>query len=213
MKILLCAATEVEIKPTIEFIAAHSIKNIEILVTGIGMMSAAYHLTKAVGTSRPDFLVQAGIGGCLDETGCLGSVVAIRNETPGDLGVEQQGTFHSLFDLHLGTKDAFPWKDGKLCNETRLLHETGLPVVDAVSVNEISTDKDRIAYYRSALKAQVESMEGAALHFIGLMEKIPFLQFRSLSNFAGERDKTKWLMKEAIVNLNTELQKTLHKLT
>ena len=213
MKILLCAATDLEIKPTIEYITAHSIQNIDILVTGIGMMSTAYHLTRAVGISRPDLLVQAGIGGCLDETGCLGSVVAVRNETPGDLGVEQQGTFHSLFDLHLGTKDAFPWKDGKLCNETRLLHETGLPVVDAVSVNEISTDKDRIAYYRSALKAQVESMEGAALHFIGLMEKIPFLQFRSLSNFAGERDKTKWLMKEAIVNLNTELQKTLHKLT
>jgi futalosine hydrolase len=213
MKILLCAATEVEIKPTVEFITAHSIKNIDILITGIGMMSAAYHLTRAVATSRPDLLVQAGIGGCLDETGCLGSVVTIRNETPGDIGVEQQGFFHSLFDLHLANKDAFPWKDGKLCNETELLHETGLPVVDGVSVNEISTDKDRIAYYSSAIKAQVESMEGAALHFIGLMEKIPFLQFRSLSNFAGERDKTKWLMKEAIVNLNTELQKTLHKLT
>jgi futalosine hydrolase len=56
-------------------------------------------------------------------------------------------------------------------------------------------------------------MEGAALHYVALMEKIPFLQLRSLSNFVGERDKNKWLMKEAIINLNLELQSLILKLT
>jgi futalosine hydrolase len=37
------------------------------------------------------------------------------------------------------------------------------------------------------------------------MENIPFLQVRSLSNFVGERDKSKWQIKEAIENLNKEL--------
>jgi futalosine hydrolase len=55
-------------------------------------------------------------------------------------------------------------------------------------------------------------MEGAALHYIGLLEKIPFLQIRSLSNFIGERNKAKWKMKEAIAALNRELQRILMKL-
>jgi hypothetical protein len=34
---------------------------------------------------------------------------------------------------------------------------------------------------------------------------------RSLSNFAGERDKNKWVMDIAIANLNIELQRILLK--
>ena len=49
-------------------------------------------------------------------------------------------------------------------------------------------------------------MEGAALHFIGLHQKISFIQLRSISNTVGERDKSKWKIKEAICNLNKELK-------
>ena len=55
-------------------------------------------------------------------------------------------------------------------------------------------------------------MEGAALHYVGLMEKIPFIQLRAVSNYTGERNKKKWKMKEAIVNLNNELIRLLNKL-
>jgi len=61
--------------------------------------------------------------------------------------------------------------------------------------------------------ADIESMEGAALHYVCLQENIPFLQVRSVSNYVGERDKTKWKMKEAIHNLNTELSKLINRLT
>ena len=48
----------------------------------------------------------------------------------------------------------------------------------------------------------IESMEGAALHYVCLLQKVSFLQLRSISNMVGERDKSKWAMKEAINNLN-----------
>ena len=47
-------------------------------------------------------------------------------------------------------------------------------------------------------------MEGAALHYTCLMEKIPFIQLRSISNYIAERDKTKWDMKRSIINLNND---------
>jgi futalosine hydrolase len=58
----------------------------------------------------------------------------------------------------------------------------------------------------------VESMEGAALHYVCLSEKIPFLQLRGVSNYAGERNKSKWKLKEAIGNLNKELIRLLEDL-
>ena len=64
---------------------------------------------------------------------------------------------------------------------------------------------------REKFGADIESMEGAAFHYVCLQQKIKFLQLRSISNVAGERDKTKWMMKEAINNLNIELKNLVKK--
>ena len=209
MQLLLCASTEFEIKPTIDFIRQENIREIEILITGVGMMATTYSLTKSVLGKRPDFILQAGVAGCLDENLPLTKIVIVESENIGDLGAEENGIFKTLFDLNLLDNNFLPWKNGKLSNSIEMLKSTGLTIVDGVTVNEISTNKDRIAYYREHLNASVESMEGAALHYVALQEKIPFLQMRSLSNFVGERDKSKWVIDIAIANLNIELIRIL----
>lgn len=212
MQILLCAATEFEIGPSIDFLREEHIENVDVLVTGVGLTAATYALTRAVLVKRPDFIIQAGVAGCLDPQLPLTKVVLVANENMGDLGVREDGWFRSLFDLKLLDQNAPPWSGGKLSNDLRALKDKGLPIVDGVTVHEISTDKEQIAYYRDELHASVESMEGAALHYVALMEKIPFLQLRSLSNFAGERDKSKWVLDLAIASLNFELKRILTKI-
>ena len=212
MQILLCAATEFEIKPVIDFINDKNLTNIRILITGIGLAAAAYEITKAIYIQRPRLLVQAGIAGSLDNRFPLKEVVAVKNDTIGDIGVEENGSFNSLFDLQLDDRNTFPWTNGQLCNRSEILNQLNLSTVNSVTVNEISTNKKRIEYYKNNLNASIESMEGAALHYVGLMENIPFLQIRSLSNFAAERDKNKWQIKEAISNLNLELQRIISKI-
>jgi futalosine hydrolase len=176
------------------------------------MMATTYSLTKAISQKRPEFIIQAGVAGCLDEKLPLTKIVLIENENIGDLGVEENGAFKNLFDLKLLDENFSPWTKGKLTNNVEALKSTGLAFVDGVTVNEISTNKNRIAYFRNQLNASVESMEGAALHFVALQEKIPFLQMRSLSNFVGERDKSKWVMDVAIANLNIELKRIITKI-
>lgn len=212
MQLLLCASTEFEIKPTIELIREENIKDVDILITGVGMMATTYSLIKAIAQKKPDFILQAGVAGCLNEKLPLTKIVLVENENIGDLGVEENGAFNTLFDLRLLEKNSFPWSNGKLSNNVEALKSTGLTIVDGVTVNEISTDKNRIDYYRDRLSASVETMEGAALHFVSLQEKIPFLQMRSLSNFVGERDKSKWVMDIAIANLNIELKRIITKI-
>ena len=212
MSLLLCAATSFEIQPTINFIKEQQLdKQIRVLFTGVGLMAATYTMTKAVHQNRPDLILQAGIGGALDKNLQLAQVVTIKSECIGDLGVEESAGFRDLFSLGFQQKDVFPFNNGLLINPTPLLKETGLQQVDGVSVNEISTQKAKIAYYQESLNAQVESMEGAALHFIGLQESLSFLQLRSISNYIGERNKQAWKLQEAISTLNTELQKLITK--
>lgn len=208
---LLCASTEFEIRPTIDFIREENIRDADILITGVGMMATTYSLTKTILNKKPGFILQAGVAGCLDEKLPLTKIVLVGSENIGDVGVEENGVFKTLFDLKLLDKNSFPWKDGKLSNHVETLQLAGLTIVDAVTVSEISTNKERIAYYRNRLNASVESMEGAALHYVALQEKIPFLQMRSLSNFVGERDKSKWMMDIAVANLNIELIRILTK--
>jgi futalosine hydrolase len=211
MQLLVCASTEFEISSTIDFVREQNRNTIDVLITGVGMMATTYSLTKAILAKRPGFIFQAGVGGCLNEALPLTKIVLVENENVGDLGVEENKTFNTLFDLKLLDKNAPPWKEGKLRNNVEALKAAGLTIVDGVTVNEISTDKDRISYYKNHLNASVESMEGAALHYIALQEKISFLQMRALSNFAGERDKSKWVMDMAIARLNDELQRLLTK--
>lgn len=212
MNVLLCAATEMEIAPTLQQLGSYKNRP-DVLITGVGLMAATYSLTKAVAMRRPDVLLQAGIAGTFDETQNLASVVAVKSETLGDAGVEERGRFRSLFDLSLADENMRPWVKGKLVNGNDLLSTCGLGFADGVTVNEISTNKKRIRHYRKEYNAGVESLEGAALHYVGLLENLPFLQMRSLSNFIGERDKTKWMIRAAITNLNRELQRLLKSLT
>lgn len=212
MRILLCAATSFEIQPTIERINEKSL-SIDVLITGVGLTAATYHLTKRVLINRPQFIIQAGVAGSLDENLALGEVVMVTSEMIGDLGVIEAHRFKDLFQLGLNEMNQAPYSNGLLVNQH--LEQLSLPSlkkVKGVSVNEITTNNERIAHYKN-LGAQVESLEGAALHYTGLMENVRFMQLRCVSNYVGERDKNKWVLREAIQVLNTELIRIIDKLS
>ncbi|MEJ0105411.1 MAG: futalosine hydrolase [Bacteroidota bacterium] len=211
MKILVCAATAMEITPFLnEYNQSKPAKDIDVLVTGIGLTATTYSLTKYFSLKRPDLVIQAGVGGCFNKKLSLGSVLAIKQETIADESVIELKSLKTLFDLKLVPRNRFPFNKGWLINPgAELLKSIKLKAVKGISVNEITTSKQKIDYYIKAFHPVVESMEGAAFHYTCLMENIPFLQVRSISNYIGERNKKKWNMKESIVNLNKELLRLL----
>jgi futalosine hydrolase len=208
MAILLCAATELEIRETKNWIRKYE-PEVQVLITGVGMMACTYHLTNFIRNNNFDFILQGGVGGSLEKDLQMGAVVQVSSECIGDMGVEETTGFTDVFTMKLADPNEYPWKNGKLLNP--YVHPA-LHSVDGVTINEITTRQERMDWYRDNTKAAVESMEGAALHFVALNEGIPFLQIRSISNFAGERDKTRWQMKEALANLNAALKDLLPQL-
>jgi futalosine hydrolase len=206
MNILLVAATAKEIEPFFEYYRnTKKPQNIDILITGIGLMATTYRLLKQLQLKQPGLVIQAGVAGCFDRKIPLGTVVAVKKETIADQSVIELKKLKTLFDLQLIPHDQFPFKKGWLENDNMFLKKLMLKKVNAISVNEITTSKQRVRFYEESFQPAIESMEGAALHYTCLMEKIPFIQLRSISNYIAERDKTKWDMKRSIVNLNKAL--------
>jgi futalosine hydrolase len=214
MLLLLLSATDFEINETVQWLnkrsTEHNDLKVELLIGGIGQLQTAYALTKRIRLGRPDIVIQAGIGGSGSKED-LGKLFAIRSEQIADLGLMEETGFTDIFGMGLDKKDRFPFKDGKLTNPYRnLLEWTGLSILDGVTVNEIKSSA--LPGYKRNHLSVVESMEGAALHYVCLMEKIPFLQIRSVSNLLGDRDKLEWKLKVAIEKLNESLIALIQKL-
>ncbi len=209
--ILVVAATAKEINPFIELTRTGNINNADILISGIGLTASTYHLTKQLALKKYDLVIQAGVAGCFDLTIPLGAVVAVKQDAIADQSVVELEKLKTLFDLNLVPQDQYPYKKGWLINPNKeVLKKTKLKIVKGISVNQISTSKQMIKFYRDVFDPVTESMEGAALHYVCICENVPFMQIRSISNYIGERNKKKWDMMESIANLNDTLIKTIN---
>lgn len=218
MKVIITAATTGEWMPVfldINTLYTNESKRLKILFhqSGVGMLAAAVSLTKMIMEEKPDLVIQAGIAGSFDPGMPLGKVVVVKEEILGDMGVEEENKWKDIFDLKLEKSSYHPFEKRKLPNhgltEYNLLK---LPEVTAITVNQVTTQPARIQQLVKKYDAAIESMEGAALHYVCREMNTAFIQLRSISNYAGERDKSKWKMKQAIENLNQTVLKYVDRL-
>ena len=171
--------------------------------SGVGILASAVSFTRLVLQDKPDLILQVGIAGSFSNKLKLGDVVVVNEEMLGDMGVVENNKWKDIFDLKLEKSSYPPFEKRALPNpflEKYNLLE--LPQVNAVTMNKVSTEENVIKIIIEKYNPTVESMEGAALHYVCRELNTPFIQMRSISNYIGERDKAKWKMQLAIDNLN-----------
>lgn len=204
MRILICAATSLEIQPIINKLPELNSPGhfIETLILGVGSMHAAYELTAEVCRNRPDLVILAGIGGSFDPIEPPGEVYFIKKDVMADLGVLENEEWKDLFDLGFLAPSEIPYSSKYLYNSYPVPDIELLNKGTACTVNQITTDPIHILNIVKKYHPDVESMEGAAIHFVCLKENIPFIHLRAVSNTVGQREKSKWNIKLAVENLN-----------
>jgi futalosine hydrolase len=211
MRVIITAATHGEWMPSFQKINPKYVSNnkkfsVGFHESGIGMLASSVSLMKMFVQETPTLIIQVGIAGCFDKKIPLGKVFAVKDDFAGDMGVMENKVWKDLFDMKLYKPNDPPYEKKSLPNpwltQYNLLH---LPTKKSVTVNTITTEKNKIELFNGRYKAVLESMEGASLHYIGRDLTIPFMQIRAVSNYVGERDKSKWKMQEAIYNLNETL--------
>jgi futalosine hydrolase len=208
MQILLVAATANEIELFI-----NTYPNVDILITGVGAPATMYRLQNRLHKEEYDFVIQAGIAGAFTTDLAPAQTVLVKQDTFGDLGTEEKHIFTPCTSSGLIHAHDFPYADGWLMNMAGIPKNTDLKTVKAVTVNKVTDDILQKQQLITAYNPQIESMEGAALHYVCLLEEVPFVQLRSISNYVGERDKRKWKIKEAFENLAAELDILINQIT
>jgi futalosine hydrolase len=171
------------------------------------MIAATYHLQQLC-VQKPDLIIQAGIAGTYNDRLQIGQTVLIESEVM-DTGAENDDELLSIFDLNLADPDEFPYVNGALPCYFLNKKSFGLQQVRGLTVNCSSGNEQTIDRRKLKYKADIESMEGAALHYTALMSGIPFLQVRTISNVVEKRNREHWNIPLALQNNALEIYKLL----
>lgn len=221
MRILIVSATPFEVKPVQDWLEknwtpkglfryVNGPAEVNLLFTGVGMAATAYALGKCLALKHYDLVMNAGIAGAYHNGLKKGDVVQVVSETFADLGAEEaDGAFSDIFRLGLLDVDAPPFREGVLINEPAGAYHF-LPVARGLTVNKVHGFPISITRIREQYPlADIETMEGAAFFYVCLMEAVPFLAIRSVSNYVEARNRAAWDIPGAIGALNRVLVEIL----
>lgn len=228
-KILILAATQLEIGPLIEIYKPKPLVEdilyrsrnrnctIDFLITGVGLMSSAFTMGKYMDKEFYDVMMQLGIAGSLTNQVRIGDVVCVKSDVVADEGVQRE-QWLSLWDMGLA------YKGGKssviecpYVSEFELFGDEvlrlSLGMVNGISVNTITPNPIKAEELSNRFQAQIETMEGASFFYAASKQnKVPYLALRSISNVVGA-DRSEWDIPMAIDRVNQSGMKILQHLT
>lgn len=201
MKLLIVAATYTEIESSISMIRQ---KQIDYLITGVGMTATAFALGKRLQQKPYDLILNVGIAGALDYIIPIGSTVQITTDIICELGAQDPQGFIPIDKLGFGLSTFTPRQPEDIVLE--------LPKYTGITVNTVHGIASSIHAIRTMFPtAAIESMEGAAVFYAAIQDNVACLQVRAISNRVEIRNKSKWDIPLAIKNLNIWLQNFIEK--
>jgi futalosine hydrolase len=227
-RILLVTATAFEVQPALERygcterwtrglgIAGTHIQTetCDVLVSGVGQLQSAVHITSCLRSQHYDLVIQAGLAGSFSPQYPKCSVVSVTDEVLADLGAESESGYLDIADMGLLAVNQPPFTEGELRNPHReLLEQTGLPLVRSATVNRTLSDPRSIGWIAGRYRPDVVNMEGAALFHACLTLGVPFLELRAVSDLVGPRDKAAWDIPGAVRALNEHVVRVIDRLS
>ena len=185
----------------------HGVHEIDVLITGVGMVATAAWTSRALIQSPYDLALNLGLCGTFDSFIDLGTVVHVVSDRLAELGAEDGDHFLTLADLELSGESEFVNLDPPSNPEL-----DSLPAVSGITVNTVHGSERTIAAIAARFDPQVESMEGAAFMSACQIHKVPFAQVRAVSNLVEPRNRDAWKISEAIHNLNVSALRIIDQL-
>jgi futalosine hydrolase len=215
MRILIVAATEMELAPVVAALrytsesgprlktCAYAGHDLDVLTTGVGMVATAAWCSNVLARKSYDLGLNLGICGSFDHALEPGTVVHVRSDRIAELGAEDEDAFLTIQELNLVGENEFPFTCGQLVNrappENAALR--GLPAVDGITVNTVHGNRRSILALARRFSPNVESMEGAAFMYACIIHGLVHAQVRAVSNLVETRNRDAWKIAEAIRRL------------
>lgn len=198
MILLVCAVAQ-----ELNFLAPRP--DVDVLVTGVGVVDAAIAVTRALASGAYDIVINAGIAGALPGVANVGDGVVVAEEFL-ELNLETGSP--------LALPDGLRVADAVYCPEPIVgaLVQRGFSSVRGVTVSRVTATNETAARL-AALGAQVESMEGFAVLRAAERAGVRALEVRGISNIVGDRATSAWSFAAGVKGLERVLRATLDLLT
>lgn len=213
--VLVVSATEAECAPTIHKMAiCRSIgkyvysgilreKPVDVLIGGIGAAVTTFRLTQVLMQQNYRYVVSIGIAGSFVEEISVGDVVEITEDCFADLGIDDRGSFRTLYEMGITAPNDDPTGDF-MSNPSPTL--SPYTPVRGITVQTASGSSQRINQLVDRFHPHVETMENAAFFYVCHSLKVPFASFRGISNRVEPRNRSNWCIGEAIDHVNEALE-------
>lgn len=206
-KLLIISSTVSEVKPLLTFFSCTAIpefqitslnRHIDVLITGVGMASAAFQMGK-IPPLKYNALIQAGIAGSFSKQLKLGTVCRVSEDCFSELGADSAEGFITADAMNVPMNYKFT-----LSPPSQLILPEWIKV-KGITVNTVSGQDASIALLRTRFNPDIESMEGASFAMACKYLNYQGLQVRAISNFIENRNSNAWNIPLAINQLNNQL--------
>ncbi|MFN5346339.1 MAG: futalosine hydrolase [Bacteroidota bacterium] len=205
-KNLLVAATSAEINGICGHIEPYAVTTInnnwDVIVTGVGMVATVFHLTNALHKNTYSQIINVGLAGAINRDLSLGHVVNVVSDEFAFWGSENRGAFLSVFDLNLQSENEKPFQNKIITPEQTNFSLDLIQKVNGLTVQTVTGSATSFDLLLKTYKADVESMEGAAVFYVANQFDIPAVQIRAISNYVEPRNRDNWKIEEALDALN-----------
>ncbi|MGQ9499735.1 MAG: futalosine hydrolase [Dissulfurimicrobium sp.] len=205
-KVIIAAPTRLELNALFlhtelsDLMARHNLHGV---ISGVGPGATAMNLTMLMERERPEIIIMAGIGGGYEGAGVrMKEVFFAESEAYGDLGRCAYKEIEPIKIDKEALATVFPLKDRHMRflkpDFFKIIEELGIKSAPMVTVSCLSGDFERAERLRLRFGAAVENMEGAAAAQVCDHYDIPLIELRGISNMAGDTDKSRWMMEDAL---------------
>jgi futalosine hydrolase len=191
MRTLIVVATTPEIAPLDATLGER--RDVDVLVTGVGMVATAAHCSRALAQKRYDFALNLGLCGSFDPTLTPGVVVHVVSDRLSELGTQDGAEFLAIESIPLPSDHVV--QNASVPANAAL---AWLPRVNGITVNTVHGEERSIAEVSARCRPQVESMEGAAFMYACRLAGVPYAQVRAVSNTVERRNRSNWKIPEAV---------------
>ncbi|MCX7954876.1 MAG: hypothetical protein N3A01_06770 [Bacteroidales bacterium] len=193
-KICIAVSTEKEINNEITNYIVEN--NIDIVYTGIGVPSTILNLTKYLNFNKPLVLINAGIAGAFAKSLKIGEVGLVVSDVFADFLLPYKN--YEIKHIY-ETFEIYPIFTNNYNVSINLKQLNGITVNSLFYSNKIRD------FYKKKFNPDIETMEGAAIMYVCKHYNINSICIRAISNYVGQKDRSKWNIKLAVENLSNTL--------
>lgn len=189
-------------------------KKYDLMITGPGVFNTVHALTAYLEGFHPELILQTGIAGVFMGTGLdIGDVAIATEEHYIHTGIAADSPVNAplpfdLIESSPKTREgrySFDMNTVQACYD-KLFAGTGHLGIKAakgsfITVSTLTSSLKQADLLYASFSPIMEAMEGAAAAHVAELYGVSMVEIRAASNFVGERDKARWDIQKAAMNL------------